>query len=306
MSTYPIASAHCIGYLLQRFTRLPWIAELRDPMVQDNYPPNIWQRRSYSLIEQGIFRRANLVVVTTEGCADLYRERYPFYPPDSVVVIPNGFDPELFPAGAGRSQKHASARPLHVLHSGTLYRNERNPTYLFRALSELRREGHLIDGQENFSFRASGSEGEYSRELQCLGLDKMVKLLPVIPYPAALEEMLNCDACLLLQASNCNQQIPAKIYEYLYSGKPILGLTDPEGDTARMMRNLGMSSIVPLDDTAAIKQAIPRFLDEVRGNRAFVPAPETIEQFSRRNLTSRLARTLSELLSAERQPFCIG
>jgi len=48
---------------------------------------------------------------------------------------------------------------------------------------------------------------------------------------------------LLLQASNCNSQIPAKVYEYLRAGKPILALTDPEGDTATLLRNLGINTI---------------------------------------------------------------
>ena len=38
MSTYPIASAHAMAYLLQRRFRLPWVAEFRDPMLQPNYP----------------------------------------------------------------------------------------------------------------------------------------------------------------------------------------------------------------------------------------------------------------------------
>ena len=38
----------------------------------------------------------------------------------------------------------------------------------------------------------------------------LVKLEPPIPYTQALEEMLGVDGLLLLQADNCNYQIPPK------------------------------------------------------------------------------------------------
>jgi len=46
--------------------------------------------------------------------------------------------------------------------------------------------------------------------------------------PLATAVRMAADALLVMQASNCNAQIPAKIYEYLRAGKPILALTDPE------------------------------------------------------------------------------
>ena len=42
---------------------------------------------------------------------------------------------------------------------------------------------------------------------------------------------------LLLQASNCNDQVPAKAYEYLRCHRPVLALTDPAGDTAELLRS---------------------------------------------------------------------
>ena len=97
MSTYPIASAHCIGYLLARWSGLPWVVELRDPMVQDAYPKQALEKKAYAAIERRIFQRANLVVVTTEGCAELYARRFPKYPRENIVVVSNGYDPEMFP-----------------------------------------------------------------------------------------------------------------------------------------------------------------------------------------------------------------
>ena len=56
-STYPIATAHLIGLTLHKLTGLPWIADQRDPMIDDSdpcapYPANARVRRLHGWIEQ--------------------------------------------------------------------------------------------------------------------------------------------------------------------------------------------------------------------------------------------------------------
>ncbi|TQE98065.1 MAG: glycosyltransferase family 4 protein [Spiribacter salinus] len=51
-STYPIATAHLIGYLLHRLTGLPWIADFRDSMTEPDYPDDPAQWRAYRRIER--------------------------------------------------------------------------------------------------------------------------------------------------------------------------------------------------------------------------------------------------------------
>jgi len=97
MSTYPIASAHCIGWALNKLCRIPWVVDFRDPMAQDDYPPDPRVHRWFERIERGIFGNAARVVVTARGTQDLYMQRFPEYPREHVALIPNGFDPEMFP-----------------------------------------------------------------------------------------------------------------------------------------------------------------------------------------------------------------
>src|SRR5690349_2654256 len=66
-STYPIATAHAIGHTLARTTGLPWIADFRDPMAQDGYPPDPAQWRSFKRIEARAVTRASGSVFVTAG-----------------------------------------------------------------------------------------------------------------------------------------------------------------------------------------------------------------------------------------------
>ncbi len=294
MSTYPIASAHVIAARLQRKFGLPWIADLRDPMAQENYPPDPKTKQAFFRIEEDIVRHAARMTVTTEGTAALYRERYPQYS-NAIVVIPNGFDEQAFAnIEVGRASK--PQRKLRLLHSGLLYPRERNPTDFFAAVAELKAEGALNADDVEFAFRGSGNEGDYSERLARLQVDDLIRLLPAIAYAEALAEMNAADACMLFQASNCNQQIPAKVYEYLYCGKPILALTDPVGDTGQLLADLNVSPVVPLDDKQKIKAALPAYVAALREGRIATASRERVNRYSRRSLTQELAQVLDEVV----------
>lgn len=297
-STYPIATAHLIGSELQRRSGLPWIADFRDPMAQEDYPadPKTWQ--SYKNIEQDALMRARYSVFTTPGAAQIYRERYP-EAAARVVVLENGFDEESFaqPAGSrssginGNAPK-ASGQPLILLHSGIVYPSERDPTQLFVALRRLREAGKLSAADVRIRFRAS----VHDKLLQALadehGVPDLIELCPAVPYREALAEMLQVDALLVMQAANCNAQIPAKIYEYLRAGRPIIGLTDPIGDTAGVLRGAGLDGIAPLDSADAIEAMLPAFLTAVRAGRAPVPHADAVHRASRRGRSESLAQLL--------------
>ncbi|WP_431475824.1 hypothetical protein [Massilia eburnea] len=117
-----------------------------------------------------------------------------------------------------------------------------------------------------------------------------------MPYQAALAEMLTVDGLLLLQASNCNHQIPAKLYEYLRARRPIMALTDAAGDTATTLRAAGVDTIAPLDDSAGIKQGLLHFLQLARAGRAPLPTPAAVAAASRQARTAELARLFDSVL----------
>ncbi len=106
LSTYPIASAHYIGWLLGRITRIPWVADFRDPMAQDDYPPDMRLRRALHNLEHRVVENAKRIFVTTPGTHHIYSRRYPGLPPDRLRVVPNGYDPAILDGpGCSRSKR---------------------------------------------------------------------------------------------------------------------------------------------------------------------------------------------------------
>lgn len=310
-STYPVATAHVIASRLHRKTCVPWVADFRDPMAHDGFPadPRTWQ--SYLAIEADAIAHAHTSIFTTPGAARMYQERYPVAA-DRMVVLQNGYDEESFlRAESTRNPVTKTpkdkAQPWVLLHSGIIYPLERDPTQLFVALGRLKHAGLLVAGDLCIRFRAAVHEDILKALAKTCDVQDMIELCSAITYQEALAEMMAVDALLVIQASNCNAQIPAKIYEYLRAGKPILGLTDPEGDTATVLHQAGIHSVARLDSADAIAKELMALMAALKDARAELPNPFIVQSASRKGRAESLVKILNQVIhQGATQPGLFG
>jgi glycosyltransferase involved in cell wall biosynthesis len=310
-STFPIATAHRIALDISRATALPWVAEFRDPMWQGEYPPDPEVNRAWCSLEQRIFAHAAQVVVTTPGAAAVYGGRFPQFGRSRIALIENGYDEETFrraasptmSSGASRRPLGESAKPITLLHSGLLYPDERDPAQFFAALASLKRHGKISSATVRIVLRASGHEAQQRAVVEKLGITDLVHFEPAIDYLPALEEMLAADGLLILQAANCNAQVPAKLYEYIRAGRPILALTDSAGDTAGTLERAGIGRIAPLDSATHIESALLEFMDEIEHHSWRRPLAGVVASFSREAQAGQLADKLNEVVSRRQGTF---
>ncbi len=294
-STYPIATAHKIGYTLHRLSGLPWVADFRDPMAQDGYPadPKTWQ--SFREIEERALRSASFSVFVAPGAARTYRDRYPDLPVARLPVIENGYDEESFAKLENLDRGPLLSGTFTLIHSGIVYPSERDPTRFFQALRRMLDEMTLKPGELRVRLRASGHETLLNKLIDDFQLAEIVEVSPPLPYRQALQEMMRADGLLVLQAANCNDQIPAKVYEYLHCRRPIIALTDPAGDTAGLLRRAGIHSIARLESAEAIARELPRFLAQARRGEAALPDEAFVVQTPRPHRARELASLLERL-----------
>lgn len=295
-STYPIATAHKIGLSLQKKTGLPWVADFRDPMAQPDYPtdPRLWH--AYKRIETDVLTHCAAATFTTPGAMRAYAETYPASQ-QKLHLLENGYDEEVFSrAQANLGPVDSASGPLRLLHSGIVYTSERDPRALFQAMSELKREQKLDASRLRLILRATGNDDYIQSLLVQNAIADLVELAPAVGYQQALAEMLSVDGLLVLQAANCNNQIPAKIYEYLRARRPILALTDQAGDTAGVLRAAGVDTLAPLDDVAAIKRALLAFAAKLQTGDAPLASEASIAAASRQGRTQELAQLFDQLV----------
>lgn len=294
-STYPISTAHLIGASLARQSGIPWVADFRDPMVNGDYPSDPLRRRVWQRLEARVLREATRCVFTSERAAQVYRDRYPEQA-NKCLVIENGYDEEAF-EGNVPHRVGVTDDKLLLLHSGIIYPGDRDPSAFFKAVAGLVANGVFRKDHLCIRFRAPHHGPEVRALAEQAGLADVVEIAPPIPYREAIAEMLASDLLLVFQGRHFNSQIPAKIYEYLRSATPVLGLVDLEGDTAKTLALFPTVFMAPIDRAEHIQEALMHWL-AIRLQSDFLVALREDSNNSKRFSRATQAKALGELLMA--------
>jgi glycosyltransferase involved in cell wall biosynthesis len=294
ISTYPIPSAHVIGGAVARLSGLPWVADFRDPMYDDP-PVNLSApMRARRAIERRAMARCTRALVVTESVRELFRSRYGEVTAAKIQVIPNGYDENDF-QGVGDAPREAGA-PVTFIHAGLLQQEDRDPVPFFRGIRRALDEGRLKAGALQVKLMGTGNNDVFAREIAALRLEDTVRLLPQKPYSQALREMAAADVLLLFQGPSCDPQIPAKLYEYLRIGKPILAVTTDRGETGRAVRDAQAGRVVAWDDTASLAAVTAEWVARVEAGEALPTcARSAATAYSRQRQAGELAGLLAAL-----------
>jgi len=292
--TFPIASALVAALVLHRFTKIPLVVDLRDPLVYEGWPEDPWMRDTYATIEKRVVARASAVVVTTPGARRLYLERYPQLPAARFRIIANGIDESL--AISPSSGERASTAPIVLVHSGLMEIPDRDPTAFFDAIAQMRRRGDVTGNVLRVVLRATGHDERYRQQIVALDIGDIVSIEGRVPHADAIEEMRRADGLVLFQGAQCNRQIPAKAYEYLACRRPIIGLLAATGDTHDLIaRQWQVPYVASMDSASAIADTLGKFINDLRRNRAFIPEESLIKEHSRAAGAGQLAKLFDEI-----------
>jgi glycosyltransferase involved in cell wall biosynthesis len=245
---------------LKHVHRIPWIADFRDPWSWHDHdrPHRLWSDRINAKLEALAIRRADRVVCVSPGVTREYSHRYPLEPPEKWVTITNGFDLEEFRSlgNVGRSERFT------ITYAGSLAYG-RSPIVVLRAIAELIAEGEMEPKRVHIRFlgHCEYVEGRpLATIIQELGLSQVAEVVPLIPRPEVLRELLRSHVLLLIAATQ-RHSISAKLFEYLAAGRPILAIA-VEGASAEILNRLSAGRVVDPDDLVAAKAALRNWYAE--------------------------------------------
>ena len=165
-------------------------------------------------------------------------------------------------------------------------------------LKELRifiQETEITSKNIFIDFYAPGCEDMYRDRIKKMHLENIIKIHNRIPYHKVIEEMYASDLLLLFQGPTCDIQIPAKFFEYLRVGKPILALTTMESETAQLVNQTGSGRIVTIDNPIEIANELKNWY--FNGSSLPVKNVKNIQLFSRKFQTRQLAEGFNNILN---------
>jgi hypothetical protein len=298
LSTSPPISTHLTASWLKMRYGLKWIADFRDPLYGNPFRQRKMAWIYDSAMERHICGTADWIIANTDSAAEMLRRRYPAWA-HKISVIWNGYDPD----------ESVSALPLGkrshklLIHTGGVY-GPRHPGMLLDSISRLTARG-FINAHE-LKVRLVGAlnvgdpwvGGTHFHHLANLGM--LEYTASIIPEEDARREMGAADYLLLLNfsAADSVMQVPAKLFDYLLIGRPILALTVPGSPVDRILAQAGIPycSIYPNDTAEQVDHKVLSFLSLPT---AAVPVSDWFRnRFSGALQTAELAAILDNVTSS--------
>lgn len=198
-------------------------------------------------LEAALLRRAHAVVTATEEFRENLLARFPSLDPGRVHAIPNGYDPADFPPDlpdpptdrfvltyAGTVFALTSARGL----LGAVRRLHARDPGLARKM-RVRFVGRVVDTE------LPAFEGT-----EALGVERV----GYVPHAQVFHELAasHLALCLLDDVEGAERIYPAKVFELMHLGRPVLTLAPPASALARLVRQHALGPVVHPRDEEAI------------------------------------------------------
>jgi glycosyltransferase involved in cell wall biosynthesis len=295
LSIGPPFTAHHIASKLTRRLRVPWVADLSDPLVGGYFfrpvtPLNAWLMRRF---ETRVVTRAAWIVAATRGIVDDLLARHP-EAAGRVGVMPNGFDPADF---EGVDRAHTG---FVVSYVGTFQGSIRPDAFLDAAVIAMGRSEALA---ADLRIRFVGPLDPATDEaVAARGLSERVERTGFVPHDAAARAMAASDVLLLVLGPEAESKAiqTSKLPEYLGARRPVLALVPPGGVAADTVTASRAGEVVPSLDAEAAADALLHLYELWRDGRLPQPAEEVVARFDTRRLAGELDELLRRLV-AERK-----
>ena len=162
---------------------------------------------------------------------------------------------------------------------------QRSPKYFLEAVDNLLMQypalqEHIVVVFVGWVKRDPTME-QWLRERLAQGvLRKTVRLKGFLPHAQALAEMYRADVLL-----TCNSErialggsLASKVFEYMYTGKPILALTAADGDLAYLLNSMDAGVVVLPTNPTLIAQAILQLYEDYRDGTLRGASLELLDQ----------------------------
>lgn len=260
-------SSHLLALWVARRHGLPWVADFRDPwtLCAVRESPRPWPtRRLNARVEAHLLRHADAVVYTANGTTAKYQRAFPDVA-RRMHTIENGFDSQAFDDRVYVTPSARAVSPASTL-DVTFFGAFRDLSPAEPVLECLMR-AHEKDPQRARRIRLHTYGAPSRRErrrLELSGMAHSVVFHDAVPHGQALGVMRKADVLLLSTHHMRDEIIPAKLWDYLAAGRPVLSLCR-NVDVDRVLRSTGAGKQVVTDtpeDGAAVLIACVRAKDE--------------------------------------------
>jgi glycosyltransferase involved in cell wall biosynthesis len=265
--TYPPLEVLEIGLELSRRFGIPLVSDFRDGLLfrsieEKRMKDHRCIREKYMETEKAVVAASELIVAVTPVLREYFLDTYPG---SRCGTVFNGYDEDEWHDLPGST---LAAGYFHIVHTGRFALSDSAVDIrpFLAALRQANCNSRQIPVQLHLLGEYSRLERSWLRDLINKGT---IVLLPLMGRRETLAFQKGADLLLLITRPGVRSGIPLKLFEYIFSGKPILALTDDLG-VRHVVEECGAGWCVSPLDTPAIAALLERILADT----GFLSFPE--------------------------------
>ena len=276
---------HLIGLELKRKLNLNWIADFRDPWTTIGYHKALklsnFTEKKHKKLEQKVLNAADTIIVTSKTT----KQEFQSLTNKPIEVITNGFDVE-------NVEKQTMDSKFSLAHIGS-FLSDRNPEILWESLSELINE--IPDFHKNLEIKLIGKiSQEVLDTISEFKLNNFLNNLGYVSHSEAIAQQRKSQVLLLIEinSSETKSIIPGKLFEYMVSERPIIGIGPKGSDFQEIITSTNSGGFFDYSEKDKLKSVILDFYNQfLIGN--LKSNAVGLQQYSRKNLTQKLVQLIT-------------
>ncbi|MBS4958885.1 MULTISPECIES: glycosyltransferase [Clostridium] len=291
-TSYPYTD-HLIGLEIKKRTNKPWVVDLRDPWVGNKFIYDRYdeKRKAKEIeLEAEVIKYADKVINVTEDITNMYIERYPEYK-EKFITITNGFDI------SDKVEENIKSKKFIINYSGIVVDGQ-SPEIFLKAVEELIIKNSNFKEDLLVNFTGSIID-KYTYLFENENIKDNIKVNGYKPHDIVLKEMKESSINLLILPDTEESKgiYSGKIFDYILSEKPILGIMPLGGVASELINSKKIGIAVEYNDLDAIRNFIEEtYVSWKNGTDLNTSAISICNEFDRISLTKRLSDVFDELM----------
>lgn len=295
VSTGPPQSMHIIGMKVAAETGIPWVADFRDPWTKIFYFKHLAMtsatERWHKKMEKKVLDAASVVVAVSP----LVQKEFQEMTDTPVELITNGFDECDFNAEKCTEASGGPDKDFIIVHTG-LFAADGNPTVLWDVLSEKCEADSTF--KKRLKIKLIGkTDDQIIKALYERNLGDMLVNMGYQQHDIAVQQQREASLLMLplRKEPEYKAVLPGKLFEYIASGRPILGIGQSDGAMAMILDETRTGTVLEWEDKTGIEEYVGQCWERHRAGSLSTDGAD-LTRFTRRSLTRQMAELFEKIL----------
>lgn len=283
---------HLIALEVKKRTNKPWVVDLRDPWVGNKFIYDRYNEKRKAKereLEAEVIKYADKVLNVTKDITDMYIDRYPEYK-DKFITITNGFDV------SDKVEDETPSEKFIINYSGIVVDGQ-SPEMFLKAVEELIKDND--DFKSDLLVKFTGTiVDKYSYLFENPVIKDNIEINGYASHNVVLKDMKEASINLVILPDTEESKgiYTGKIFDYILSEKPILGIMPLGGVASDLINSKGIGIAVDYNDFNGAKDFIEKtYLTWKNGESLHNSAITKCIEFERRSLTKKLSDIFDDL-----------